>query len=1155
MLHIHRAESARTLADALAAMLSHPLPDPFAAEVVAVGAHGVQRWLNQRLAVTLGARTGDGVAANIDYPTPAALVADISAAASDIAADADPWAPDRLVWPVLAAMDAAIGEPWAAVLARHLGVGAGPDEAYRAGRRLSTATHIATLFDTYGTTRPTLIADWADGADTDGRGADLPDDLRWQPRLWRRVREAIGIPAPAQRLDTVCHRLRTDPASIDLPQRLSVFGLPRIAAAQLAVLAAVAEHREVHLWLAHPSPALWERLRTGADAVAEGAEVARPAGAGASRSGESAEAVAGLAGAATVVRSPLAAPRRVVADPIARHPLLAALGRDVREVQNRLATVDFADQHHQPNRAGDEKSSGTVLSELQAAIRADHWPPVACEADDSVQIHACHGAARQVEVLRDVLLGLFQRDPTLEPRDVIVLCPDPDGYAPLVRAAFGQGPAALDDPDANPAHGLRVRPAERSAGAANSVLAVLEDLLALAEGRVGVTQVLDLAATEPVRYRCGFDDDDIERLREWAAETGARWGIGQRQRQAFGLAEFGQNTLNAAVDRILLGVAAGESGEDWLDLALPLDDVDSGDVDLAGRFAEFVDRLAVCVRDLSGPTPAEPAGAPRPARQWLQILHRALDLLTDLPAAAAWQGVQARRELAAAFEHADAAELRLPDVIAALRARSRARAPRSNYRTGELTVCGLAPMRSIPHRVVVLLGLDDEVFPRTGGIDGDDVTAREPLVGERDPRSEDRGLLLDAVLAARQHLVVLYTGADPVTGTPRPPVTPLAELIDVVRAHRGTGEVVRRHPLQAYDRRNFDARDPFGFDTLALAAARAADRPAQPSPPWLSGPLPAVARTDVELAELVSFAEHPIRAFLWQRLGIRVPEEDEDIDERLPIELTGLATWNIGERMLAARLTGADPGALRAAEWRRGTLPPFGLGASVLAEVESTVDRLVQVAAPLQQAPARTIDIAVDLGSGRRLTGTVADVHDDAVVRATYSRLAPKHRMAAWVRLLALAATERHQSWRAVSIGRGKFGRPAWRSSLTAPAPALAADLLRELADLREEGLTEPLSFAPSASAVYAERRCRGADLDSARAAAEEEFYGGPKGPRPFGDHTDRYLTYVRGPEPSFEQLETPLPEPDRYGETTTFGSVARRLWNPLLANESQGQP
>ncbi|AHH18049.1 exodeoxyribonuclease V gamma chain [Nocardia nova SH22a] len=1129
MLHIHRAESASTLAGVLAAMLSEPLPDPFAAEIVAIGAHGVQRWLTQRLATTLGAVAGDGICANIAYPAPAALIADICAAAADIAPADDPWSPDRLVWPVLAALDEAIGEPWAAVPARHLGMGRGRAEEYRTGRRLATAAHIAALFDHYGSTRPSLITEWAESSgDTDGCGAPLPEDLLWQPQLWRRVRARIGTPSPAERLAGVCDRVRGEPASIDLPQRLSLFAPHRVPAAHLAVLAAVAEHRDVHVWLVHPSPALWD-------------------------AGDPAPGGLVPAGVATAVRAAPAVRRRAAADPLTAHPLLAALGRDMRELRSRLATVDFADTYHEP--VPGENASGTVLSDLQSDIRAGRPPrPTPGGADDAtVQIHACHGPARQIEVLRDVLLGLFERDRTLEPRDVIVLCPDPDGVAPLVRAAFGQGPA--DEPDPDPAHGLRVRPAERRAGSANTVLAVLDDLLGLAEDRIGVTQILDLAATEPVRHRCGFDDDDIERLREWAAETGARWGIGQRQRQAFGLADFAQNTLNAAVDRILLGVAAGESGADWLDLALPLEDVDSGDVELAGRFAEFVDRLAVCVRDFGGPTAAEPAGTPRPARQWSQILHRALDLLTDLPPAAAWQGVQARREIAAVFEHAGETELRLPDVATALRARTRARTARSNYRTGELTVCGLAPMRAVPHRVVVLLGLDDEVFPRTGAVDGDDVTAREPLVGERDPRSEDRGLLLDAVLAAREHLVVLYTGADPVTGVVRPPVTPLAELIDVVRAHRGTGEVVRRHPLQAYDRRNFDANDPFGFDTLALAAAEAAARPARPAPPWLPAALPAPARTDVELSELVSFAEHPIRAFLWQRLGIRVPEEDEDIDERLPIELSGLASWNIGERMLAARLTGADPADLRAAEWRRGTLPPFGLGAAVLSDVESTVDRLVEAAAPLRQAPARTIDVAVDLGSGRRLTGTVADVHDDALIRATYSRLAPKHRMAAWVRLLALAATERHQGWRAVGIGRGRFGRPAWRSTLTAPDAATAAALLADLADLRDEGLAEPLPFGPASSALYAERRCRGADLDEALAAAEEEFFGGPKGPRPFGDHTDRYLTYIWGPDLTFERLTAPLPKPDRHGETTVFGSVARRMWNPLLAGEAQGQP
>ncbi|MCM6772258.1 exodeoxyribonuclease V subunit gamma [Nocardia sp. CDC159] len=1143
-LHIHRAERAETLADGLAAVLAHPLDDPFAVEVVAVPAKGVERWLNQRLAGVLGAVAGDGVSANIAFPTPAALVAGILAEATGIPADEDPWVPGRLVWTLLRVIDAALTEPWAALLARHLGADA-PGRTHRAGRRYATAARLAALFDGYATQRPTLLIDWSAGHDTDGCGHPLPEDLRWQPELFRRLRTELATPSPAERLPVACARLRTASATLALPQRISLFGLTRLTTDQLAVLAAVAEHRDVHLWLPHPSPALWAKLGTPLDSPVSAAS--RDSSVSATCLDSPARTKSGPG--ASVPRAADGSALRVA------HPLLAALGRDVRELQVRLGEVGEAvDTHH----GGGESSSRTLLSELQAGIRDDRWPPEADAglADGSVRVHSCHGPARQVEVLRDVLLGIFAADPTVQPRDVVVLCPDVENYGPLVRAAFGHWQVESGGGPGHPAHGLRVRMADRSSGEGNPVLGVLGDLLGLADGRVTITQVLDLASAEPVRLRCGLDEDDIERLREWAAETGARWGIGQRQRQAFGLGEFAQNTLNAAVDRILLGVAAGESSEDWLDLALPLEDVDSADVDLAGRFAEFTDRLAVIVRDLRGPTPAEPSGSQRPAHEWAQVLGRALDLLTDTTYAQSWQGVEARREVAAALEHAGSVPLRLPDIGALLRDRLAGRSARANFRTGELTVCTLAPLRSVPHRVVVLLGLDDEVFPRASGIDGDDVLSREPLVGERDPRGEDRQLLLDAIMAARERLVVLHTGADPVTGAHRPPAIPVAELLDTLRALTGSLDgVVVRHPLQPFDIRNFDAAEPFSFDAVALAGARAATGPIEPQPRFLPGPLAAPARVDVELAELISFAEHPVRAFLWQRLGIRVPEEEEEIDERLPIELDGLTKWNMGERMLAARLTGADPAALRAAEWRRGTLPPFGLGAAVLDEVENTVDRLVRVARPIHELPSRTLDIAVDLGDGRLLSGTVPDVHDDAVVRTTFSRLAPKHRIAAWVRLLALAATERNQGWRAITIGRGKFNRPAWRSILSAPNAAAAQAILRDLAELRDEGLIEPLPITPTATAVYAERRCQGASIDDARLAAEQEFLGGPNGPKAFGDHTDRYLRYVWGPSPRLDTLDTPLTDPDPSGETTRFGSLARRLWNPLLANESQGQP
>ncbi|WP_433602844.1 exodeoxyribonuclease V subunit gamma [Nocardia sp. CA-135953] len=1113
-LHIHRAERADALAEALAALLAEPLPDPFAAEVVAVPAKGVERWLTQRLSTVLGVSGRcDGVAANIEFPSPGALVAEISAAASGVRAEADPWASEQVVWTLLRVIDASLGEPWSAVLARHLGVG--EPAGHRVGRRYATAAHVAALFDSYAAQRPGLIKEWAAGSDTDGAGRAVPDDLRWQPELWRRLRAEVGAPSPAERLDAACARLRDEPDLVDLPGRLSLFGVTRLPSDQLAVLSALGERRDVHLWLVHPSPAMWTRLSGLPAAVARADDVS-----------------------ATVVR----------------HPLLAGLGRDVRELQQRL--VGVVHRHHAAvgsNQDGRQEVSGpTLLTALQSGIRDDVWPPEpASFPDHTVQVHSCHGPARQVEVLRECLLGLFAADHSLEPRDVLIMCPEVEAYAPLVRAAFGQkmvGSVESVGDSAHPAHLLRVRLADRGRGVTNPMLAVIAVLLELADGRVTVTQVLDLAASETVRRRCGFDDDDIERLREWAAESGARWGIGQRQRQAFGLADFAQNTLNSAVDRILLGVTADESSEDWLDLALPLGGVDSNDVDLAGRFAEFIDRLAVCLRDLRGP---------RPAHEWAAVLGRCLELLTDVPDSQAWVRTEARRELAAATDHAGDVPLRLADVGVLLSSRLAARPTRANFRTGELTVCTMVPMRSVPHRVVVLLGLDDEIFPRTSGVDGDDVLARHPLLGERDARSEDRQLLLDAVLAATEQLLIFHTGADPVTGAYRPPAIPVAELLDALRAHVGAAgmdAVVTRHPLQGFDRRNFAAERPFSFDTVALAGARAAGQPAQPRPVFLSEPLPAFELTDVALADLISFVEHPVRAFLWQRLGLRVPEHEDDIADRLPIELDGLAKWELGERLLSARLTGADPSTLRAAEWRRGTLPPFGFGGAVLDEIESTVDKLVRAALPEYEGAPRAVDIAVDLGNGRRLTGTVPEVRGESLVRTTFSRLAPKHRIAAWVSLLASAVTE-DRSWRAVTTGRGQFGRPAWRSEIMAPEPPAALAILRELVRLRDAGLTEPLPIAPSATAVYAERRFHGSNADEAVSAAEREFNGGPNGPGPFGDHTDRHLRYIWGPAPRLEHLMAAPAPAGEPAETTRFGSLARRMWAPLLAAENQGQP
>ena len=1056
------------LADALGALLRTPLSDAFATEVVAVPAQGVERWLAQRLSGVLGAGEGrDGVCAGVEFPSVGTLVEDAIATVGDEGDSG--WR--QPVWPLLKVIDECLVEPWCAVLARHLG---GPQDGHRRGRRWAVTAHLTGLFRSYGAARPEMLRDWAAGRDTDGAAA-LPVDLVWQAELWRRLRARLG-PSPAELLDERCAALRADPGRSGLPARLSLFGPTRLTADQLAVLAALADHRDVHLWLPHPSPALWAALQHR-----------------------------------TALR------RRD--DPTAtsaRHPLLRSLGRDVRELQLRLPP--HTDTHHDG-----PPLPGTLLGRLQADL-SDDVPPSPSVADASLRVHACHGPGRQVEVLRELLLRLFQDDPTLEPRDVLVLCPDVETFAPLISAAFGLGPGLP-----HPGHALRVRLADRSLRRTNPLLDTVASLLELAGGRVTASQVLDLAASPPVRRRFNLADEDLERICDWVARSGVRWALDAPGRAPYGLEQVPQNTWRAGLDRILLGVTTSEDEPVWLGLALPLDDVDSSDIDLAGRLAELLDRLSEVLAQLSGE---------HPVAQWTGALADALDALTEVPAADAWQLTQARRELAEAAEGASST-VRLADVRAALADRLRGRPTRAGFRTGDLTVCTLVPMRSVPHRVVVLLGLDDGVFPRAAGVDGDDVLARDPRLGERDARSEDRQLLLDAVLSAGDRLIVLYTGADPVSGALRPPAVPVGELLDAVEAMApgSRDQVVRRHPLQPYDIRAFTGATPFSFDPVSLAGAVRADRPRRAP----SGRAPLPPRPGpVGLAELVSFVEHPVRGYLRGRLGLTLPGEDDEVADALSVTLDALQEWAVGERLLDAALRGLDPAASRHREWLRGTLPPGPLGGRVLQRVQERVTPVAAAAAPLLTVAARSVDVRLEL-DGQVLSGTVNGVRDGAVVAVSYSSLSARHRIRAWVLALVLAVAA--EGDRAVTVGR--WSRGARTSTITAPPEPRAA--LAELLELYARGSCEPLPLLVKTSAAYAASRLGGNSVEQATERAAQEWRT-----RFGGEQQDRHHRYVWGDDAALTEVLAAPPGPTEGwpGESTRFGALACRLWSPVRQAE-----
>ncbi len=1172
VLHVHRAARADVLAGALAQLLSQPPPDPFAADVVAVPTRGMERWLTQTMSAVLGATAGrgDGVCANVLFPSPHRLVADAVAVASGIAPESDPWLPERSVWPLLEVVDECLDEPWLAALTAYL---RGPegDDPLRRDRRLSIVRHFAGLFDRYALHRPEMLAAWAQGRDADAGGAPLPEGAIWQAQLWRRLADRLAVPGPAQRRASACARLVQEPGLLDLPQRLSLFGLTRLPTGHLEVLRALAAGRDVHLWLLHPSGALWDTLAAAGDA-------ARPRG------------------------------RRRAADrsaDLVGNRLLASWGRDAREMQLVLAGGAQAPERdaEYPLTADTHTDANapptTLLARLQADIRADRPAPgaplagpnvaltdprpVLDPADRSVVVHSCHGRVRQVEVVRDAILHALARDETLEPRDVIIMCPDVESFTPLIQATFGSdaGPADAEDRpgEGRAATDLRVRLADRSLTQTNPVLGVVSALMGLVDRRLTASEVLDFADRGPVRRRFGFDDDDLARLADWITQSGVRWGLDAEHRAPYRLSAIGDGTWRSGLDRLLLGVTMTEDGQRLFGDVLPLDDVDSRAIELAGRLAELIARVGQTLDAL---------GTAQPLADWGRALAAAADALTATSPRDRWQRAELQRILdemvGEAGDRAQSgaqAALAPAEIRAHLGARLAGRPTRANFRTGHLTVCTLMPMRSVPHRVVCLLGLDDGSFPRRAPRDGDDLMLADPHIGERDPRSEDRQLLLDALLAATEQLIVTYTGNDERTNSPRPPAVPVGELLDAVNAtvrgadadaatgaaDSGTSaadQITIRHPLQPFDPRNFEAgrllQDAaWSFDDVGLAGARALTGPRDDPPAFLREPLPAIDTSEIELDDLIAFVQHPIRAFLRRRLEISLRDGEDEVADALPIELDALQRWDVANRLLEALMRGTPLRVAAGAEKVRGTLPPGVLGDRVIEDVKDLVIAIATQAAKLAApgADRDPFDIRVTLGGDRVLTGTVTGVNGQVLMSASYSRVAPRHRIAAWVRFLALSAAHPDEPLSAATIGRGGNRddvRICWIPPLAdepdARRDAAVAELAR-LVDLYERGMREALPLFSRTSAAWAQAAAVGGG--DPRAEAQRAWESGY---RFEGEDADAHHQLVYGGMPSLAELVAIGPADGESGdgwamdEASRLGRLARRLWDGLLDHE-----
>ncbi|MFZ4518156.1 MAG: exodeoxyribonuclease V subunit gamma [Microthrixaceae bacterium] len=1018
MLSVTVADRPEELLEELVALLSVPPADPFTPEWVSVPSFGMRIWLQERLAGRLGASApgaGDGVVANVQMPFPGELRwAALRAGAADdppAPGPADPWEPSRLAWAVLEVLQSP--PDGLAHLSGAASLGA-------------RALAVADLFDRYDVHRPAMLARWTAGDDVGATGEALPAERSWQPELYRTLVARLGARYPGLRPPSV--RLRSVlPAIADarlapldrhgrpLPTRLVLFGAATLTAEQLSVLRAVGrrDDRHVHALLLSPSAASSARL-AAEHRVAEGDALLPPS---VPRSDDPAGAAA--------------------------HPLLVGWGRRPLETGILLGAAGLEPRALSPSA----RPGGTaLLARVQARLRAGEPPVADGGPDGSVQFHAAPAASRQVEVLRDVLLGLLAEDPTLQESDILVLCPSLERFAPVIGAVWGAPAAPREEPDPATAPALRYRVVDRSTGAANPVLDGLAHLLELLPGRFDAGAVEEFLRLPAVRRRFGLGEEEDALLSRWVERACIRWGLDGPQRERWGVpADRHANSWASGIEQLLVGVALGEPLREpgpqplAVGAVLPLP-MEAGSLVAAGRLAVAVRSLAAVAVELGAPD------LRRDVAGWAEALAGAADALLETESTERWQRARLDQVLAGLVaDAAEGTEFRLADVRRLLTARLAGPGRAGSPGVGSITVTTPAQMANVPARVVCLLGLDQDALP-VGRAGGDDVMALAPQVGDRDLRAEARAELLAAVGAARDTLVVTYSHRDVRTGAPVPRAVVLEELLAAVAATSGTdaAALVTEHPRQGFDPANFTpgpSGRPFSFDPQGLQGAEAVREQGELSGSGLlvTSRLDGGDATVVDLADLRRFHRQPVAHFLMNRLHLSTWAGDDAGAAELPTGLSHLEVMALGDELVRLVLALPDPAAalvlddgrpvdptvarLLSAWAARGALPPEPVWAEVLGPVFAEVSLLVEEVRRrgIEELPSGVHPVDLALPGGVRLHGTVTGCADGPApgpVAVSFVRAKPHRTAHLAVDLLALTLARPEVSWRALGVWR-----------------------------------------------------------------------------------------------------------------------------------------
>ncbi|OOG12562.1 exodeoxyribonuclease V subunit gamma [Pseudomonas sp. C9] len=956
----------------ISVMRRYPLA-PLENEIALVQSNGIAQWLKLALAEDpeeddLG---GCGIAAAIDVQLPGSFMWQLYRMV--LGRDEIPVkslldkAP--LTWRLMRLLPQLINQPHFEPLQRFLT----HDTDLR--KRYQLAERLADLFDQYQVYRADWLEDWAEGRHQlrNGRGEAKPlaPANCWQAELWRALLLDVGEEGMAQSRAGVHQRFierinSLDVAPSGLPSRVIVFGISSLPAQALEALAGLARFSQVLLCVHNPCRHHW------ADIVADKDLLRHQYKRQARKSGM------------PVVLDPQTLHQHA-------HPLLAAWGKQGRDYINLLDSYDDPNSYSSAFRDGridlfSDNQPQNMLNQLQDDIlelrplnetRAC-WPAVDLEQDESIRFHIAHSAQREVEILHDQLLARFSADPDLRPRDIIVMVPDIDSYAPHIRAVFGQ----LDRQDPR---FIPFTLADQGQRGRDPLLIAVEHLLKLPDSRFPVSEILDLLDVPALRARFGVEERDLPTLHRWIEGAGIRWGMNAEQRAGLGLPEaLEQNSWRFGLRRMLLGYAVGNANA--CEGIEPYDEIGGLDAALIGPLVALLDALEIAHQELAQPAPPKEWGVRLQAL--VQLFFQASNEHDDYLLAQLEELRETWLDTCDSVGLHD--ELPLTVVREAWLAGLDQGRLSQRFLAGAVNFCTLMPMRAIPFKRVCLLGMNDGDYPRAQPPLDFDLMGSDYRPGDRSRREDDRYLLLEALLSARDQLYISWVGRSIRDNSERPASVLIGQLRDHLASGwrlRNEGEnllkaMTQEHPLQPFSARYFHEGDAlFSYANEWQVLHQVTDQTAG------AEVLEAYAQEEpLSLGQLQDFLRNPVRHFFSQRLKVFFEAAEVPLADEEPFVLDALQRYSLSDSLLAAALGEIDQADQALEDQAKrlqnsGLLPMAGFGECLQRELieplPDLLQRYQQLLALWPTPLASALPVALEL-EGLRLEGWLSGLHQRA---------------------------------------------------------------------------------------------------------------------------------------------------------------------------------